>query len=345
MAGDRHRSVRIAGGQPLQARGPGAEVGVRKVAEVVAGLRFQEAAAEQDPLARQPDGDVVPAVAGAGEEQLDVAGEGVALAGEVPERLGNRRGVGVGQFVGQGIGEGGDLPVRQAGDAAGAIAVEMSGHGADDRRLQDAGGPVQQHLRLLWHVSGVDQHAPIRPLHHQAVGRIVDAAVEQAGGGVQPHPRRQFGDPDGGCDPLHLRQAELQRLGQALVGNRGRAGGQRPERQAGAAGAEDAAGGGRALGHEPDVSSDIGAKVAPGRDLDPHSYAHALKLTLDYLEREGVPLDGFAVLFPSASPEAETGRKCGTLVLMPGELYEQGMAGDRTVFRYRRPAPSAGGRA
>ena len=56
-------------------------------------------------------------------------------------------------------------------------------------------------------------------------------------------------------------------------------------------------------------------------------------------------MDGFAVLFPSASPEAETGRKCGTLVLMPGELYEQGMAGDRTVFRYRRPAPPAGGRA
>ena len=85
--------------------------------------------------------------------------------------------------------------------------------------------------------------------------------------------------------------------------------------------------------------------MAPGRDLDPHSYAHALKLTLDYLEREGVPLDGFAVLFPSASPEAETGRKCGTLVLMLGELYEQGMAADRTVFRYRRPAPPAGGRA
>ena len=53
-------------------------------------------------------------------------------------------------------------------------------------------------------------------------------------------------------------------------------------------------------------------------------------------------MDGFAVLFPSASPEAETGRKCGTLVLMPGELYEQGMAADRSVFRYRRPAHSCG---
>ncbi len=46
-------------------------------------------------------------------------------------------------------------------------------------------------------------------------------------------------------------------------------------------------------------------------------------------------LGNYAVLFPSASAEAETGTKCGTLVLMPAELYEQQMRLERSLFRYR----------
>ncbi len=73
----------------------------------------------------------------------------------------------------------------------------------------------------------------------------------------------------------------------------------------------------------------------PGTDYVYDSYASGLELTLGYLEREGVSLDEFAVLFPSAGPDLETGAKRGTLILMPQELYQQQMRMDRSVFRYR----------
>ena len=73
----------------------------------------------------------------------------------------------------------------------------------------------------------------------------------------------------------------------------------------------------------------------PGTDYVYDSYPTGLELTLGYLEREGVELGNYAVLFPSASAEAETGTKCGTLVLMPAELYEQQMRLERSLFRYR----------
>jgi hypothetical protein len=76
----------------------------------------------------------------------------------------------------------------------------------------------------------------------------------------------------------------------------------------------------------------------PGTDYVYDSYANGRELTLGYLEREGVPLDDFAVLFPTLSPEAETGARCGTLILMPPELYAQRMSADRTVFRHRTGA-------
>jgi hypothetical protein len=77
----------------------------------------------------------------------------------------------------------------------------------------------------------------------------------------------------------------------------------------------------------------------PGSDYAYDRYPNGLELTLGYLERERVPLEGLAVLFPTASAEAETGAKRGTLILMPAELYEQRMRMDRTVFRHegRRP--------
>ena len=77
----------------------------------------------------------------------------------------------------------------------------------------------------------------------------------------------------------------------------------------------------------------------PGTNYVYDKYGDGLELTLDYLEREGVNLDDFAVLFPSVSDEAETGVKRGTLVLMPAELYERRMSMDRTVFRYRGARP------
>lgn len=73
----------------------------------------------------------------------------------------------------------------------------------------------------------------------------------------------------------------------------------------------------------------------PGSNYVYDKYGNGLELTLNYLEKEGVKLDDFAVLFPSASDEVETGAKRGTLVLMPAQLYEQRMSMDRTVFRYR----------
>ncbi len=73
----------------------------------------------------------------------------------------------------------------------------------------------------------------------------------------------------------------------------------------------------------------------PGTDYVYDSYPNGLELTLGYLQREGVELGDLAVLFPSAGPDAETGTKCGTLVLMPAELYEQQMRLERSLFRYR----------
>ncbi len=73
----------------------------------------------------------------------------------------------------------------------------------------------------------------------------------------------------------------------------------------------------------------------PGTDYAYDSYSNGLELTLAYLERECVPLEDFAVLFPTLGPEAETGAKCGTLILLPPALYEQRMSADRTVFRQR----------
>lgn len=77
----------------------------------------------------------------------------------------------------------------------------------------------------------------------------------------------------------------------------------------------------------------------PGTDYVFDRYANGLELTLGYLERERVALDELAVLFPTASAEAETGARRGTLILMPAELYEQRMRADRTVFRHLGQRP------
>lgn len=77
----------------------------------------------------------------------------------------------------------------------------------------------------------------------------------------------------------------------------------------------------------------------PGSDYVYDRYANGLELTLAYLERERVSLEGLAVLFPTASAEAETGAKRGTLILMPAELYEERLRADRAVFRHMGVRP------
>ena len=71
-------------------------------------------------------------------------------------------------------------------------------------------------------------------------------------------------------------------------------------------------------------------------------YPNGVQLTLGYLQREGVPLDDLAILFPSVGPDGETGARRGTLVLMPTALYERELRLDRTLFRLPTPAAGAG---
>ncbi len=80
----------------------------------------------------------------------------------------------------------------------------------------------------------------------------------------------------------------------------------------------------------------------PGTSYAYDRYPNGLELTLDYLQREGVRLQDFAILFPSVGPEGETGAKRGTLVLAPEKLYEQELRSDRIMFRHLPTTPGTG---
>ncbi|MDB6148256.1 MAG: hypothetical protein JWO45_1920, partial [Spartobacteria bacterium] len=53
----------------------------------------------------------------------------------------------------------------------------------------------------------------------------------------------------------------------------------------------------------------------PGTGYTFDRYPNGLELTLPYLQRNGIDLTKMAVLFPSATPTAETGKRRGTLIL------------------------------
>lgn len=63
-------------------------------------------------------------------------------------------------------------------------------------------------------------------------------------------------------------------------------------------------------------------------------YANGLELTLAHLEKEGVDLSEIAILFPTATPTAETNARRGTLVLTPVHVYERFLRNERSLFRY-----------
>lgn len=80
----------------------------------------------------------------------------------------------------------------------------------------------------------------------------------------------------------------------------------------------------------------------PGTDYGFDRYPNGLELTLDYLRRQAISFDRTAVLFPSATPTAESGKRRGTLVLVPEEIYTGHLRKERLLYRYRNslnPSP------
>ena len=72
----------------------------------------------------------------------------------------------------------------------------------------------------------------------------------------------------------------------------------------------------------------------PGTDYGYDRYPNGLELSLEYLKREAVDLQGAAIMFPTAMASAETGMRRGTLVLTSECIYLEKLRGERALYRH-----------